>query len=94
MAKKVIPDYIKVGEGFADITLSRPASFAGAKLAVVRMREPLVRDQKAVMKSAGDESDKETLLFANLIDQAPSDIDEMPLKDYLRLQAGYNTFTS
>lgn len=94
MAKKVTPDFIKVGEGYVDVTMSRPVSVGGAKLAVLRMREPLVRDQKVIQKSDGDDAEKESLLFANLCDLVPSDMDEMPVKDYLRLQAAYNSFMS
>lgn len=94
MAKKATPEYIKVGDGFVDVTLSRPVSVSGAKLAVLRMREPLVRDQKAVNKMDGNNADKESTLFANLCDIAPSDMDELPMKDYARLSEAYTSFMS
>lgn len=94
MAKKVTPEYLKVGEGFVDVTLSRQLDIGGAKVASVRMREPLVRDQKVVNKTEGDDAEKESLLFANLCDLIPADIDEMPIKDYGRLQAAYMSFMS
>lgn len=94
MAKKVTPEYLKSGEGFVDVTLSRPVTIAGAKLSVLRMREPLVRDQKTISKMEGDNADKESALFANLCDLVPSDMDEMPMKDYARLQDAYSSFMS
>lgn len=94
MAKKVTPEYLKAGEGFVDVTLSRPLNLGGSKVSVVRMREPLVRDQKAISKSEGDNADKESLLFANLCGLVPADMDEMPMKDYTRLQDAYSSFMS
>lgn len=94
MAKKATPDFLKAGEGFVDVTLTRPLNVGGAKLSVIRMREPLVRDQKAINKMDGDNADKESMLFANLCGLVPSDMDEMPMKDYARLMDAYTSFMS
>lgn len=94
MAKKATPEYLKAGEGFVDVTLSRPLDLDGSKTSSVRMREPLVRDQKAVNKMDGDNADKESMLFANLCNLVPSDIDSMPMKDYARLMEAYSSFMS
>lgn len=89
---KKIPDWLKEGEGFTDITLSRPLDVAGSKLATVRMREPLVRDQAVMSKMEGDNSDKEITMFANLCGLVPADLDAMPMRDYSRLQTAYLAF--
>lgn len=94
MAKKVTPEFLKAGEGYVDVTLTRPINVGGSKLSVLRMREPLVRDQKAINKMEGDNADKESTLFANLCDLVPSDMDEMPMKDYARLMDAYSSFMS
>lgn len=42
-----LPEYLKINDdGCVDITLSRPASIGGTKVAVLRMREPTVGDQE------------------------------------------------
>jgi hypothetical protein len=86
------PDWFKAGEGFVDITLSRPADVGGAKVSQVRMREPMVRDQQAMAKMDGDNVDKEINFFANLCGLIPDDISALPMRDYSRLQAAYNSF--
>ena len=94
MAKKTEekPDWFKAGEGFVDITLSRPADVCGAKVATFRMREPMVRDQRAMVKRDGDSSDLEVGLFADLCGLIPDDIDALPMRDYARIQAAYKSF--
>ena len=92
MATKKTPDWLKEGEGFTDITLSRPLDVAGSKVSTVRMREPLVRDQTAIKKMDTDAEEKEIALFANLCGLVPDDLDAMPMKDYSRLQTAYMAF--
>ena len=92
MAIKKNPDWLKEGEGYTDITLSRPLDVAGSKVSVVRMREPLVRDQAVMSKMEGDNSEKEITLFANLCGLVPSDLDTMPVRDYSRMQTAYLAF--
>lgn len=90
MAK--IPDYITEGEGFVDITLSRPFEVHGAKVATVRMREPTVDDQLAADGAKGSDAAKEITMMANLAEISPDDIKRLPLRDYKRLQAGFMVF--
>lgn len=86
------PDYITEGEGFVDITLSRPFEVHGTKVTAVRMREPTVDDQLAADGAKGSDAAKEIAMMANLAEIAPDDIKRLPLKDYKRLQAGFLTF--
>lgn len=92
MATKKTPDWMKEGDGFIDLTLSRPLNVDGAKVSTVRMREPTVLDQKVMAKTDGDSTDKEVTFFANLCGLVPSDLDAMPMRDYSRLQTAYMCF--
>lgn len=90
--KKTAADFVATTEGFATITLSRPLDVAGAKVATLTMREPTVRDQRAMELMAGGAADQEVGLFANLCGLAPADFDGMPMRDYARVQAAYRGF--
>lgn len=79
-------------DGSMSITLSRALEVNGAKLSTLTMREPLVRDHVAARKSKGDAEDQEIALFANLCEVAQDDIQNLPAKDYARLQAVYLGF--
>ena len=87
------PDWLKVNDnGSADITLSRPADIAGAKISVVRMREPTVGDQEVASEMTGSDATREITAFANLCGLAPDDIRKLPMRDYGRLQRAYTAF--
>lgn len=86
------PEWLKEGDGFTDIKLSRPLDVAGSKVSSLRMREPLVRDQSVMSKMEGDNSEKEITLFANLCEVLPGDLEAMPVRDYSRLQTAYLAF--
>lgn len=85
-------DFISEGEGFVDITLSRPLEIGGTKVSTVRMREPTVDDQLAADRAKGTDAEKEIAMMANLAEISPDDIKRMPLKDYKRLQLGFMGF--
>lgn len=90
MADKT-PEWLKAGEGFTDVTLSRPIEIAGAPVTTVRMREPTVADQMAASKQVGAAA-QEIALLANLMELAPDDLKRLPLKDYKRLQEAFMGF--
>ncbi|WP_080408581.1 phage tail assembly protein [Burkholderia ubonensis] len=85
-------DFVEYGDGYADITLSRPLTVGDAKVSVVRMREPEVRDNLAYDKARGSESEKELTVFANLLELSPEQVGRMPLRDYRRVSAAYTGF--
>jgi hypothetical protein len=89
-AKK--PDWISEGEGFYDVTLSRPAEFGGVKIDVLRMREPTVDDTIIASEMKGSDAHREVTAIASLCMQAPVDIRKLPLKDFKRLQTAYTAF--
>lgn len=92
MATKT-PDYIKQGEGFTDITLSRAATLNGTKTTVLRMREPTVGDSEAASEMTGSDATREIFAFANLCGVTPNDLRALPLKDFRRIQTAYLGFT-
>lgn len=86
------PEWLKVGEGFADITLSRAADFSGTKMTVVRMREPTVEDTLITSEMEGSDAAREVKAFANLLEQSPEDLRKLPMRDFKRIQVAYLTF--
>lgn len=90
--KKQPADFVKYGEGFADITLSRPLMMGDTPVSVLRMREPTVRDNLAYDKARGTEAEKEIATFVNLLELAPEQIHALPLRDYQRVSAAYMGF--
>lgn len=86
------PEWLAEGEGFTDVSLNRPLEIDGAKVSVIRMREPTVADQLASENAKGSDSAKEIAMLANLCEVAPDDIKRLPLKDYKRLQTAFLGF--
>lgn len=93
MATKKTPDFIKLGDGTAQVTLSRPLDIDGAKVNVLTMREPIVSDQLAAQAISGESSKQEISLMANLCSVTPDDIQKLPLRDYARMQVAFGFFT-
>jgi len=73
------------------ITLKFPNNPAADKLT---MRRPKVRDMLAAEKAKGNDAEKEILLFANLCEVAPADIEALDMADYQQLQKVYKDFLS
>ena len=77
------------------IELKYPITIDGTETSVLHMRRPKVRDQLLVDKSgiAGkSQSEREVLLFANLCEIAPGDIEELYMADYKKLQETFGAF--
>jgi hypothetical protein len=85
-------DFVEYGEGFADITLSRPLKVGDVPVSVLRMREPTVRDNLAYDKAKGSEAEKEVAVFVNLLEMSAEQIHALPLRDYRRVSAAYMGF--
>ena len=77
------------------IELKYPIQINGTETSVLHMRRPKVRDQLLVEKSGlvgkGD-AEREVLLFANLCEVAPNDIEQIDMSDYKKLQVAYGSF--
>lgn len=57
----------------------------------VEMREPKVRDMRAV-KHIKDPEDRELAIFVNLAEMTEDEILDLPLKDYEKLQRAFEGF--
>jgi hypothetical protein len=79
--------------GSVDIQLSKPIKVGGAEVAALRMREPTVADQMAMDKVSGSDAERELVLVANLCLVAPSDLHQLTLRDYKKVQAALVAFT-
>lgn len=73
------------------ITLKFPIDPAVTQLT---MRRAKVRDMLAAEKAKGNDAEKEILLFANLCEVAPADIEALDMADYQQLQQVYKDFLS
>lgn len=85
--------FVRVENGAAIITLSRPFKTDAGTLDALTMREPTVADSMAADELEGSALQKEVRWFANLCQLAPDDIKRLPMKDYQRLQAAFAVFT-
>jgi hypothetical protein len=86
-------EYLTEGDGFIDIKLRSTATIAGAKINVLRMREPIVADDLALEAMKGTAVAREIQLFANLCEVAPDDIKNLTRRNYNRLQEAWENFT-
>ena len=78
--------------GSVDIPLSKPIKIGGAETSALRMREPTGADQLAMDKTGGSDADKELGMIANLCMVTPSDLHQLTLRDYKKVQAAFTGF--
>ncbi|MBC2657747.1 phage tail assembly protein [Pseudomonas sp. MSSRFD41] len=72
------------------ISLSKAVSMNGVQCDTLTLRAPTVRDIRAANSAAaGDDEQRELMLFASLAEVGSKDLEGLTLKDYQRLQAGY-----
>lgn len=87
---KKLPTWLKVTADSAVVTLSRHSEVNGVKVDTMTLRSPTVREVRAADRaSAGDEEQRELMLFASLAEAGINDLEGLKLVDYHRLQAGY-----
>lgn len=79
------PDYV-------DIELTKPAEIAGARVKILRMREPTVADQLVFEAMKGSDLERDYRYFANLCEVSPDDLKRLPLRDYKRVQKAFLDF--
>lgn len=72
------------------VALSTPVKINGVMVDNIRMDAPTVMLVRGARKvGGGDDERVELILFANLINCAPTDLEAMRYRDYRRLQAAY-----
>lgn len=87
---KKIPSYLSLAGDSVTVTLSKATTFNSIQVDKLKLRAPTVRDIRAAQVTAGgDDEQREMNLFASLAEVAPKELEDLALKDYARLQAGY-----
>lgn len=76
------------------IELTHSIEIDGAKVGVIQLRRPRVRDMLSVEKSVDNDAEKEIQLFANLSELSPDNLLELDMADYAKLQKAYQDFLS
>ncbi|OOZ12192.1 phage tail assembly protein [Solemya velum gill symbiont] len=76
------------------IELTHSIEIDGAKVGVIQLRRPKVRDMLSVEKSVDNDAEKEIQLFANLSELSPDNLLELDMADYGKLQKAYQDFLS
>jgi len=76
------------------IELMHSIEIDGAKVSVIQLRRPKVRDMLSVEKSVDNDAEKEIQLFANLSELSPDNLLELDMADYAKLQKAYQDFLS
>ena len=76
------------------IELIHSIEIDGAKISVIQLRRPKVRDMLSVEKSVDNDAEKEIQLFANLSELSPDNLLELDMADYAKLQKAYQDFLS
>jgi len=88
-----LPEWLVYGEGYADVTLDgKGLEVNGAKLSVIRMREPDVNDQLAMDAVKGGDAAKELHMMANLCEVSQDDLRKLSLRNYRRVQRAFVGF--
>lgn len=82
----------KQDTGSVDIQLTKPIKIDGVDVKTLRMREPTVADQLASQKASGDQAEQELTFIANLCQIAPTDLHQLTLRDYKKVQAAFLGF--
>lgn len=84
----------KVQTGSVEIPLSKSIKIDGTEVKALVMREPTVGDQlTAIKQGKNDSAESEISLFANLCEVTPSDIKQLSLRDYGKVQKVFKGFT-
>ena len=76
------------------IELTHSIEIDGAKVGVIQLRRPKVRDMLSVEKCVDNDAEKEIQLFANLSELSPDNLLELDMADYAKLQKAYQDFLS
>jgi hypothetical protein len=76
------------------IELTHSIEIDGAKVSVIQLRRPKVRDMLSVEKSVDNDAEKEIQLFSNLSELSPDNLLELDMADYAKLQKAYQDFLS
>ncbi len=76
------------------IKLENPIKIDGVEANEISLRPPKVRDLIASSKKNIDEAEKEVNLIANLGEISPETVQELDLRDYIKIQEWLRDFLS
>ena len=76
------------------IKLENPIKIDGVEVNEISLRPPKVRDLIASSKKNIDEAEKEVNLIANLGEISPETVQELDLRDYIKIQEWLRDFLS
>ena len=76
------------------MTLQYPIHVNGQEMTELHLRRTKVRDCLVVEKFSGSQAEKEVRFIANLCEMAPSDIEELDMADYTKVQEAVTNFLS
>ena len=76
------------------IKLQSPIKIEGVEINELSLRAPKVRDLLAISKGGGDDSEREIKLISNLSEIALEAIQELDLRDYMKIQLWLKDFLS
>ena len=76
------------------IKLENPIKIDGVEVSEISLRPPKVRDLIASSKKNIDEAEKEVNLIANLGEVSPETVQELDLRDYIKIQEWLRDFLS
>ena len=76
------------------IKLENPIKIDGVEVNEISLRSPKVRDLIVSSKKNIDEAEKEVNLIANLGEISPETVQELDLRDYIKIQEWLRDFLS
>ena len=76
------------------IKLENPIKIDGVEVNEISLRSPKVRDLIVSSKKNIDEAEKEVNLIANLGEISPETVQELDLRDYIKIQEWLRNFLS
>ena len=76
------------------IKLENPIKIDGVEVNEISLRSPKVRDLIASSKRNIDEAEKEVNLIANLGEISPETVQDLDLRDYIKIQEWLRDFLS
>lgn len=79
-------------EKLTTIKLDKPFMFEGKKITKLEMKQPLVKYIVTAQSLGSTPAETETHIMAALTSQPVELIEEMHMKDYVRLQEQYKSF--
>lgn len=90
LIEKKTPIWLILNDEGVTVTLRYPTALNSVKTDKITLRAPTVRDVRTAQATFGNDAEKrEMQLFASLAEVGVSDLEDLKLLDYQRIQDGY-----